>query len=262
MSVTSISQGMPDGRSESGFRDKKRVFQARYNIGDILEGVVIGSEDVDARLFKVRVQGLELVAATPFLVRSGQRLMLEVVALSPEIMLRCIRVLGSERGVDMGGYFAARREYEKSGAPEMLERLHAFRLELLRRMRVPVVWKYFPSRELKGGILCALEAATWSEPNTELYRCLASGTIETGQCAPQRLFMEGLAKSPDFSWNLRTDEYYPTLPEAMRDAAEKILCDCIGFCLPAPIPKQRCLYIKNAITGISEIGPLLMERFG
>lgn len=262
MSITHISQGMPDFQSGNKGLDKKRVFRMRFSIGDILEGVVFGTEDVDALLYKVRVQGLELVAATPFQVRSGQRLMLKVEALVPEIILRCVRVLGSTQGVDMGGYFTARREYEKSGNSACLEQLHALRLDILQRLSVPVNWKYFSSRELEGGALAGLEAATWSEPNTELYRCLAAATLETGECAPQRLFMEGLAKPPNFSWNLNTDEGYPSLPESVRTDVEKILCECVAWCLPEPVLEQFCLSRKNVITGIGEIGPTLLARLG
>ena len=262
MSVTRISQGMPDGYAQSGGNDKKRVFRARFGIGDVLEGVVVGSEDPEALLFKVRVRVLDLLAVTPFPVRTGQRLMLKVDALVPEIILRCVRVLGAERGFDMGGYLAARREYEKNGGSGLLEQLHAMRLEMLQRMRIPVDWKYFPARETAGGALRGLEAATWSEPDTELYRCLAAGTLETERCAPQRLFMEGLAKPPRFSWNLSTDEHYPGLPEPLRASVEEILCECVELCLPGPVSERRRLSGKNAISGVAEIGPVLLARLG
>ena len=262
MSVTRIFQGMPDGRFESGLKDRKRAFRARFNLGDTLEGVVSGLEEGEEPLCRVRVEGLELMAVTPFPVRTGQRLILRVEALSPEIVLRCMRVLGVERGLDMGGYYAMRRAYEKDGNPALLEELHALRLAFARRMSAPVTWRYFPALNLDGGRLCALEAAAWKEPGTALHRCLASGTLETGQKGPQRLFMEGLAKPPDGSWNLSTDKEYPALPASLRAAAENMLCECMGRCLPEPVAAWQCLSRKNAITGIAETGPALLARLG
>lgn len=80
-------------------------------MGQTVEGVLC--ELLDSGLAWVSVGGLELSARIPFEGRPGQRLLLQVTELEPEIVLKFVRQLhGSEHTVQMQAYASSRGQCE------------------------------------------------------------------------------------------------------------------------------------------------------
>lgn len=96
---------------ESDSEQRRHSFRRRHALGQEVEGVLC--ENSDAGFAWVNVGGLDLFAKVPFEARPGQRLLLRIMQLEPEIILKFIRQLHARTdAIQVQAYTASRNSCE------------------------------------------------------------------------------------------------------------------------------------------------------
>ncbi|MBQ4132206.1 MAG: hypothetical protein IJD04_00525 [Desulfovibrionaceae bacterium] len=116
--------GSAAGRQDDNNGEQRRqAFRKRYALGQEVEGIL--SENPEGGLAWVNVGGLELTAKIPFQGRKGQRLLLQIMQLEPEIVLKFLKALHtSAEAVQIQNYAASRSRCELEWQ-DFLQRLTA-----------------------------------------------------------------------------------------------------------------------------------------
>lgn len=116
------SSSFEGGEQDSGSEKRKQVFRGRRKPGQEVEGEVL--KDLGSGLAWVDVGGLALTAQLPFEARLGQRLLLRIESLEPEILLKFIkRTYGSGSAVQVQAYTAERNSHELAWQEFLLNEL-------------------------------------------------------------------------------------------------------------------------------------------
>lgn len=262
MGVTRVSQ---DGNAFFGSGggtpgERQAAFRRKAAPGQVVEGLVTGVEDEAARIYRVRVEGLELTAATPFAVRRGTRLLLRVESLYPDIVLKFLRLAHGARGFDMGSYAQARARAE-AGVEEAAREAAAMRAEFCARLGAPASWMHFSPRSLPGGaLLSAHEGAVWAEER--IMRAVGSCLVSGGERPPARLFLEGQIVPPQASYTLFADPEFAAFGDEAKAAAEAALVEGMCALVRPRLDTPRRVRLKCGLPAPGEVGPFLAARLG
>ena len=99
--------GFEGGERDFSSENRRRQFRASHALGQEVEGEVL--KDIGSGLFWVEVGGFVLSARLPFEARPGQRLLLRIDGLEPEILLKFVKQLHGRAGaVEVQAYTAMR----------------------------------------------------------------------------------------------------------------------------------------------------------
>lgn len=112
------SSGFEGGGQDSGSEKRKQVFRRQRTLGQEVEGEVLKS--LNSGLAWVDVGGLELIAQLPFEPRPGQRLLLRIESLKPEISLKFIKKTYASAGAVQIHDYTAQRNRHASAWQEFL----------------------------------------------------------------------------------------------------------------------------------------------
>lgn len=99
--------GFEGGEREFSSEKRRRQFRARHVLGQEVEGEVL--KEIGSGLFWVEVGGFVLSARLPFEARPGQRLLMRIDGLEPEILLKFVKQLhGAAGAVEVQAYTSMR----------------------------------------------------------------------------------------------------------------------------------------------------------